>query len=43
MAATQQDHDKNNEKRATRRFALRLPVTVRYEQKNRSTRRKPAT
>ena len=33
MAATQQDHDKNNEKRATRRFALRLPVTVRYEQK----------
>jgi len=25
MAATQQDHDKNNEKRATRRFALRLP------------------
>jgi hypothetical protein len=28
MAETQQDHDKD--KRATRRFALRLPVTVRY-------------
>jgi hypothetical protein len=30
MAETQQDHE--NDKRATRRFALRLPVTVRYEQ-----------
>ena len=28
MAETQQDHD--NDKRATRRFALRLPVSVRY-------------
>src|SRR5271169_648129 len=28
MAETQQEHDKD--KRATRRFALRLPVTVRY-------------
>jgi hypothetical protein len=33
MAETQQDQDtnnNNNDKRATRRFALRLPVTVRY-------------
>jgi PilZ domain-containing protein len=30
MAETQHDHE--NDKRATRRFALRLPVTVRYEQ-----------
>jgi PilZ domain-containing protein len=30
MAETQQDQDTNNDKRATRRFALRLPVTVRY-------------
>jgi hypothetical protein len=37
MAETQQDahehdhdHDHNKDKRATRRFALRLPVTVRY-------------
>jgi len=28
MTETQQEHDKD--KRATRRFALRLPVTVRY-------------
>ena len=28
MAETQQDND--NDKRATRRFALRLPVSVRY-------------
>ena len=32
MAETQQDHEKDKDKRATRRFALRLPVTVRYEQ-----------
>ena|ERR1035438_3205548 len=33
MAEThpEHDHDKDNDKRATRRFALRLPVTVRYE------------
>src|SRR5208282_337999 len=31
MAETQQDNDRKNDKRATRRFALRLPVTVRYE------------
>jgi hypothetical protein len=37
MAETQQNHehdkvhDSNNDKRGTRRFALRLPVTVRYE------------
>jgi hypothetical protein len=36
MAETQQDrdqhpeHDHNKDKRTTRRFALRLPVTVRY-------------
>src|SRR6266404_4756625 len=32
MAETQQDQnqDQDNDKRATRRFALRLPVTVRY-------------
>jgi hypothetical protein len=30
MAETQQDQDNTNDKRATRRFALRLPVTVRY-------------
>jgi len=32
MAETQQDldKDKDNNKRATRRFALRLPVSVRY-------------
>jgi PilZ domain len=30
MAETQQDQDNNNDKRATRRFALRLPVAVRY-------------
>jgi hypothetical protein len=30
MAETQKDQDNNNDKRATRRFALRLPVTVRY-------------
>jgi PilZ domain-containing protein len=30
MAETQQDQDSANDKRATRRFALRLPVTVRY-------------
>jgi hypothetical protein len=36
MAETQRDHDqhpdheKNSDKRATRRFALRLPVSVRY-------------
>src|ERR1022692_1248132 len=31
MAETQQDQDNNNnDKRATRRFALRLPVSVRY-------------
>jgi hypothetical protein len=34
MAETQQEHEheKDKDKRATRRFALRLPVTVRYEQ-----------
>jgi hypothetical protein len=34
MAETQQEHekDKDKDKRATRRFALRLPVTVRYGQ-----------
>jgi hypothetical protein len=36
MAETQQNHehdkvDNNHDKRGTRRFALRLPVTVRYE------------
>jgi PilZ domain len=31
MAETQ--HDQENDKRTTRRFALRLPVTVRYDQK----------
>src|SRR6201984_3107754 len=30
MAETQQDQDQDNNKRATRRFALRLPVSVRY-------------
>jgi hypothetical protein len=30
MAETQQDHDSDHDKRATRRFALRLPVSVRY-------------
>jgi|SRR5580658_712923 hypothetical protein len=30
MAETQPDQDSNNDKRATRRFALRLPVSVRY-------------
>jgi len=30
MAQTQQDQNSANDKRATRRFALRLPVTVRY-------------
>jgi hypothetical protein len=32
MAETQQEHDRGHDKdkRATRRFALRLPVTVRY-------------
>ena len=31
MAETQQDQDQDdNDKRATRRFALRLPVSVRY-------------
>ncbi len=30
MAETQRDQDSANDKRATRRFALRLPVTVRY-------------
>src|SRR4030088_3774210 len=30
MAETQQDKDQDNNKRTTRRFALRLPVTVRY-------------
>jgi hypothetical protein len=32
MAETQQEHDRSHDKdkRATRRFALRLPVTVRY-------------
>ena len=29
-AQQQQDHDHEKDKRATRRFALRLPVTVRY-------------
>ncbi|HLX85800.1 MAG TPA: PilZ domain-containing protein [Terriglobales bacterium] len=29
MAETQHDHETNNDKRATRRFALRLPVSVR--------------
>ena len=32
MAETQ--HDQENDKRTTRRFALRLPVTVRYDQKD---------
>ncbi len=32
MAETQQDLD--NDKRSTRRFALRLPVTVRYGEKD---------
>jgi len=32
MPETQQDHEKDKDKRATRRFALRLPVTVRYGQ-----------
>jgi hypothetical protein len=32
MAETQQDQD--NDKRSTRRFALRLPVTVRYGEKD---------
>jgi hypothetical protein len=30
MAETQQDQDQDNNKRATRRFTLRLPVSVRY-------------
>jgi PilZ domain len=30
MAETQRDQGSDNDKRATRRFALRLPVTVRY-------------
>jgi hypothetical protein len=32
MAETKQDqhHDRDSDKRSTRRFALRLPVTVRY-------------
>jgi hypothetical protein len=30
MAETQQDNANDNDKRATRRFALRLPVSVRY-------------
>src|SRR5258708_5770510 len=30
MAETQQDQDQDNNKRATRRFSLRLPVSVRY-------------
>jgi|SRR5271163_3826402 len=30
MAETKQDPDKGTDKRNTRRFALRLPVTVRY-------------
>ena len=30
MAETQQDKDQDNNKRATRRFSLRLPVSVRY-------------
>lgn len=30
MAETQREHDQDNDKRATRRFALRLPVSVRY-------------
>jgi PilZ domain len=34
MAEAQQDQDKDNDKRATRRFALRLPVSVRYGEKN---------
>ena len=33
MAEAQQDQE-NNDKRATRRFALRLPVSVRYGEKN---------
>jgi hypothetical protein len=36
MAETQQDHekDRDSDKRSTRRFALRLPVSVRYGEKN---------
>ncbi|MGD0507747.1 MAG: PilZ domain-containing protein [Terriglobales bacterium] len=30
MAETQPDQDNDNNKRSTRRFALRLPVSVRY-------------
>src|SRR6202030_4612877 len=30
MAETQQDQEKNHNRRATRRFTLRLPVSVRY-------------
>src|SRR6266851_824754 len=33
MAETHQDHEKDSDKRSTRRFALRLPVSVRYGEK----------
>jgi hypothetical protein len=34
MAETQHDHEKDSDKRSTRRFALRLPVSVRYGEKD---------
>jgi hypothetical protein len=34
MVETQRDREKNNDKRSARRFALRLPVTVRYGEKD---------
>jgi hypothetical protein len=33
MAETHQDPEKDSDKRSTRRFALRLPVSVRYGEK----------